>query len=100
MPWLICYDIEQDNLRSKVAKRLLYEGLDRLQWSVFAGDMTDHQLTKLKDWLKDVLTKHPSPGNSIIILNLPPSDLEGMTVFGEPKFDFKELTDPPNTIFF
>ncbi len=100
MPWLICYDIEQDPLRSKISKRLAYEGLERLQWSVFAGELKEEQLKKLKTWLNGEIAKKPAPGNSVIIINLPPSDLKGMTVIGEPKFRYDELVDPPNTLFF
>lgn len=100
MPWLICYDIEQNSLRTKIANKLLEAGLDRVQWSVFAGNMEKHHLEKLRAWLAAALAKKPAPGNSVIILNLPPSDLRGMTVIGEPRFNYDELINPPNTLFF
>ena len=87
-------------LRSKIANKLTEEGLERLQWSVFAGEVDDYQLPKLRQWLMDQIAKKPAPGNSVIILNLPPSDLKGMTVIGQPKFNYDELVDPPNTLFF
>ena len=100
MPWLICYDIEKDALRTKIATKLLEAGLERLQWSVFAGELDKPRLAKLQLWLTTEIARYPPAENSVIILNLPPSDLRGMTVIGEPRFNYDELINPPNTLFF
>lgn len=96
---MICYDIEDDGFRQKVANKLIAEGLDRMQWSVFAGDLTDRRMEQLKKWLEKEILKRKPPGNSIIIVNLTPSDFAGMILLGEPSFDYAAMVKPPNTLF-
>lgn len=43
--WLVCYDIEDDRVRQKVADFCLDKGLERIQYSVFLGSMT-HTLAR------------------------------------------------------
>ncbi|SOE24058.1 CRISPR-associated protein, Cas2 family [Spirosomataceae bacterium TFI 002] len=44
MLYLICYDIENDRLRSKVAKTLEKAQLQRIQYSVFLGEVSEKNL--------------------------------------------------------
>lgn len=41
MMWIVCYDIEDDRVRTRVADECLNKGLERIQYSVFMGHMTD-----------------------------------------------------------
>lgn len=53
MTWLLCYDIENDTLRQKLAKYLEKKGWERLQKSVYAQGMEakefNRQYKKLND---------------------------------------------------
>jgi len=53
MLYLACYDIEHDRLRQQVADLLLKTGLERIQYSVFMGPLTDTQ----KDLIEDRVSK-------------------------------------------
>ncbi|MCB0576010.1 MAG: CRISPR-associated endonuclease Cas2, partial [Saprospiraceae bacterium] len=52
MPYLFCYDIENDTKRLKTAAKLIELGFQRVQKSVFAGDPGEYALRSLQDWLK------------------------------------------------
>jgi CRISPR-associated protein Cas2 len=41
MLYLVTYDITNNRLRTKIAKTLIKNGLERIQYSVFMGDLTD-----------------------------------------------------------
>jgi len=47
MKWLVCYDIEKDSVRQKVADFCLDKGLERVQYSVFLGSMSRTHATDL-----------------------------------------------------
>ena len=49
---LINYDIEQNKLRTALAKRLQYFGFSRIQKSLFVGSIASNNLRKLKIELK------------------------------------------------
>jgi CRISPR-associated protein Cas2 len=57
MLYLACYDIERDSLRNRMATRLLDLGLERIQYSVFVGTLTDVRRTALEAWVKQKLEK-------------------------------------------
>ena len=48
MPHLICYDITNDTLRTKMGKKILEYGLDRINKSVYLGSITESSLTALE----------------------------------------------------
>ncbi len=54
MTWLLCYDIEDDKLRQKIAKLLEKTGWERLQKSVFAtGVLQTKQFNRFLKILQD-----------------------------------------------
>nr|2IVY_A Chain A, HYPOTHETICAL PROTEIN SSO1404 [Saccharolobus solfataricus P2] len=52
MLYLIFYDITDDNLRNRVAEFLKKKGLDRIQYSVFMGDLNSSRLKDVEAGLK------------------------------------------------
>ena len=50
MKYLICYDIQEDKVRTKVFK-LLKSCARRVQYSVFLGDFTDREAKALRQKL-------------------------------------------------
>ena len=50
MKYIVCYDIQEDRIRSKVAK-LLESHAMRIQYSVFLGDFTENEAKTLRQEL-------------------------------------------------
>ncbi len=57
--YLICYDIEDDKKRHKLAEMLLDYG-DRLQLSVFEADLSENELKTVLDRAKTYVDKNDS----------------------------------------
>ena len=55
--YLICYDIEDNKIRSRIFKELEKYGLKATQKSVFWGYLSLAELTGIKRYLKDKLEK-------------------------------------------
>lgn len=96
MPYLISYDIENDRLRDKVAKRLLASGCIRLQKSVFAGSVADSVFKELSRWLHDAVI---DPGDSVFILDIGPETLKRTVWIGRQAPDWNFATGPPDVLF-
>jgi len=96
MPYLICYDIPDDRRRLKVAKRLLADGMERVQYSVFIGPLKPTLRSRLESWLQQTLA---DPEDRLIILSLTPAEIEKMCIFGEPVPDLSSLNGQRHTLF-
>lgn len=100
MHYLICYDIESDKWRKRVADKLLDYGLIRINYSVFAGPFRKPHRETFTKWLH----AHPGilkgPNDSIIFLEVLEKNVEKMTIFGEVEFDAKEVAGTRHTLFF
>lgn len=57
--WLVCYDIEDDRIRSKIADFCLDKGLERVQYSVFLGTMNKTLARELGAQIRRQMGKHP-----------------------------------------
>ena len=88
---LICYDIESDKIRKKVADRLLADGLERVQYSVFIGPLPTNLKIKLTDWLKEKMNADDCVHDSILIMQLQVRDAEKMTILGQQDLDLEGL---------
>lgn len=53
--YLVCYDVEDNKLRKKLADRLLDLGLVRLQKSVFYGDLKAPEVGAMKRAVRELL---------------------------------------------
>lgn len=98
MPYLVCYDIENDRLRSKTAAKLIEMGFQRVQKSVFAGDPGDTALREIDIWLKKHFPPGAKNGDTALLLPCTQRQLEETRVFGCDPPDWHLLTDPPNTL--
>lgn len=96
--YLVCYDIESDKWRKKLSDRLISHGLERIQYSVFAGPLSESLYEALQSWIKMHEDKLLSAGNSIIFLKLLPNQLEKMCILGEVDFDLEMLSGKTNTL--
>lgn len=68
MLYLICYDIKNTRTRTKVAKILEQNGLDRLQFSVFVGVLSITRKRSLTSQLDKLLNEQQDATVSIIAL--------------------------------
>lgn len=96
MPYLISYDIENDRLRDKIAKRLLASGCARLQKSVFAGPVDAVTFAALRRWLQQHVK---AAGDSVFILDVGPETLRRAEWIGAPAPDWNLAADPPDVLF-
>lgn len=67
MHCLVIYDIPNDRARVKVADACLDYGLDRLQWSAFAGELTTGLQRELMRKIRDILGERPAKVRMITI---------------------------------
>lgn len=98
-PYIICYDIEKDKKRKKIADKLQEFGLERIQYSVFAGCLKAHLLVELKEWLEQILQTEEPQRDSVIILPITSQQLKKMTIFGNVSFDVDGLAGLTHTLF-
>ena len=55
MAYLICYDIEHNYLRKKMGDLILDEGFERINLSVYLGNIDSSSLKLLEDTLTNLL---------------------------------------------
>ena len=96
--YLITYDITSDKLRTKVAHKLLYFGLHRIQYSVFIGPLSTTLLTQLTHWLNGIATRLDK-GNSILIFPLTKEGVKRKIIFGDATHDWQELMGLKHTLY-
>ena len=98
MPHLICYDITNDTLRTKIGKKILEHGLDRINKSVYLGSITESSLTTLEALLSGLIRQKGEPQDSLIIIPVTAQQVQDMRVYGENGLDKDELTGDKSTL--
>lgn len=89
MLYLVTYDIQDNKLRTKVAKVLIKNGLERIQYSVFMGDLTDTYKNFILDKVKS-LTKEAAE-YSVLFIPLHKDMLFDITEISEHHLDWEYL---------
>lgn len=101
MPLLICYDIADNSLRQKIAGQLLAYGLDRINRSVFLGEIKEKDQKKLIPLLRDLMVgKRAGPDDSLIVLPVHTHQVFDMLVFGKCEWEPEEMTGDAHTLIF
>lgn len=94
---LIFYDISTDSIRTKIAKRLIVEGYERIQLSVFVGTPHPNQnkllWKNLRTWLK------VEPTAQFCVIRVASLNFRNMTLIGKNKLDLAFLLGEKNSIF-
>lgn len=93
--YLICYDIENDRLRTKTAEQLQYLGMIRMQKSVFAGDLERHHLTMLEAWFQKNIKPYLATDDQIAILRLGAEQMASMKHLNKVPEGWDDLLEPP-----
>lgn len=86
--YLIFYDISNNRLRNKVAKLLLKEGYERLQYSVFIG-LTDPEYYQMWHRLQKILEK--TPNEKLYCLKISKQNLKNIQTIGNFSHDIEYL---------
>lgn len=94
---LICYDIEQNALRTRIAQHLVKTGLDRVNLSVYLGACSETELKHLSQWLKAAMQK-AGPKDSLIILPVTQHAVWHMEVLGKNDYDIPMITGDRHTL--
>ncbi len=91
----VMYDIEDDTVRSRVAKYCKQAGLYRVQYSVFLGTIEDNQKDTLKLQIEELIDVDK---DSVYIFPMSKSELKATVLLGKA-FDKKMITDEVKALF-
>lgn len=97
MNYFIMYDIQNNKVRSLVAKYLLQNGAIRVQKSVFLLHSDHKKFDKVRKTLAEINEIYENV-DSIILVPINISDARSMKLIGH-NVDIEQIIDPPNTIF-
>ncbi|MEL6627182.1 MAG: CRISPR-associated endonuclease Cas2 [Bacteroidota bacterium] len=99
MVYLIAYDIENNKLRKKISDRLLADGLERVQYSVFMGPLAIGVHQNLVSWLSMKLENSEGIKDNIIILELSSISNKKISILGENPLDIESVLGKRHTLF-
>lgn len=97
MMYLILYDISSDKIREKVAKKLIAQGYERLQLSVFSGIRSPKHNKAFWAELQQLL--QPEPAAKFYALKISENNFRQMLILGENELDFDYLTGSLESLF-
>lgn len=92
--WVV-YDIEDDKVRSKVAKACKQAGLYRVQYSVFLGTIDSNQKDTLTLQIEGMIDIDK---DSVYIFPMSKNELQATALLGKA-FDKKMVTDEVMALF-
>ena len=79
---LISYDIESDRLRTKAAKVILRQGFERVQFSVFIGEIENEKWKPLWSKLQKLAEGYLQPTDQICTFIIAPEQFRNLQVIG------------------
>jgi CRISPR-associated endonuclease Cas2 len=97
MNYLIMYDVQNNKVRSLVAKYLLKNGCIRVQKSVFLVHSDHKKFDEIRQTLVEINDVYDN-NDSIILVPLNISDARSMKLIGK-NVNIEQIIDPPNTVF-
>ncbi|AWS00432.1 CRISPR-associated endonuclease Cas2 [Metallosphaera hakonensis] len=71
MLYLVFYDISSDDLRNKVSNFLKQKGLERVQYSVFLGDLNNSRLRDLEVGLRMIGKRKGGEDERFLVMIVP-----------------------------
>lgn len=98
MTYLVMYDIEDDRVRTHIAKYLLSKGCIRIQKSVYMARTHQKVFAEINDTLKEVQATYDNH-DSILLVPIQSSSVGSMKIIGKD-IQVQSLIDPPNTLFY
>lgn len=94
----IMYDIENNRVRTKVAKYLEEKGLKRAQKSVFFGELDKRIYNQIHDVLLDIQSAYENT-DSLMMVPVSEDEMKRMRLIGK-EIDFEYAIFRGNTMFF
>lgn len=91
----VMYDIEDDKVRTKVAKLCKQAGLYRVQFSVFLGSVDANKKDTLELQIKEQIDEDK---DSVYIFPMSKNELQATVLLGKA-FDKKMITDEVKALF-
>ncbi len=99
-PYLVIYDITDNNQRRKVAKELKRIGLYRIQKSAFLGISSPVLVDKIKEIFVKFLREAQNPNDSYVIIPLNITNINEITVItSDETFDLELYLDRKDSYF-
>lgn len=89
MMYLISYDIASTRVRTKVSKELLKAGLERVQYSVFIGNLSEVERIHLETKVEKLTAKETD--FTILVLPLHNDMLQDLVEISSCKMDWEYL---------
>lgn len=93
--FLISYDIQDDNLRRRIAQKLVEIGFERIQLSVFVGLETPLNSSSFAKLVGLVSEK-----DSILLFQIGKEAIRNVRVIGKQELDIPFLLGERSTLFF
>jgi CRISPR-associated protein Cas2 len=98
MIFFVMYDIENNKVRTQIAKYLIKKGCVRIQKSVYLADLKRDAYREIHQTIKEVQEIYEND-DSILFVPVQNSILKGMKIIGQ-KIEFDFINDNRNTHFF
>lgn len=98
MLYLIMYDIEDDRVRTHIAKYLLSKGCIRIQKSVYLARSHQKIFQEINGTLQEVQEAYDNH-DSILLVPVQSTSIGSMKIIGKD-IQIQSLVDPPNTLFY
>lgn len=98
MLFFVMYDIENNKVRSQIAKYLIRKGCTRVQRSIFLADLNATLYESIKSDLLEVQAMYDNH-DSIMIVPISTDNLKSMKVIGQ-SIDVDIIMKSKNTLFF
>jgi len=98
MLYLVMYDIEDDRVRTAIAKYLLSKGCIRIQKSVYMSRSKQQEYHEISQTLKEVQEAYDN-NDSILLVPVTSTNVGSMKILGKD-IQIESIIDPPNTLFF
>lgn len=98
MLYLVMYDIEDNRVRTHIAKYLLSKGCIRIQKSVYLARSRQQIFQEISDTLKEVQQAYDNY-DSILLVPVQSTSVSSMKIIGKD-IQIQSLVDPPNTLFY
>ncbi|MCZ2101506.1 MAG: CRISPR-associated endonuclease Cas2 [Chitinophagales bacterium] len=98
MLYMIMYDIENNKIRTHIAKYLIKKGCLRIQKSVYLAKSSPVIMKEITETLKEINDIYENQ-DSIFVLPVPEEKFNNITVIGQ-NVEFEIVTQPKIVLFF
>lgn len=98
MIYFVMYDIENNKVRTQIAKYLIKRGCTRVQKSIFLANTNRVVYSEIKNDLKEVQECYEN-NDSIFLVPVSTDEIKAMSVIGQ-NVDFDLILQNKNTLFF